>query len=63
MVDMKYKDGSVNTDHDIVGLLIAIVFGGHHNSSITSTWTALFTIRYCTSALTKFQALLCFCCM
>eukprot|EP00752_Nemacystus_decipiens_P012524 g11092.t1 len=44
-VDMKYKDGSVNTDDQIVGLLIALLFAGQHTSSITSTWTTLLTTR------------------
>ena len=42
---MKYKDGSVNTDDQIVGLLIALLFAGQHTSSITSTWTTLLTTR------------------
>ncbi|CAM9433996.1 unnamed protein product [Pylaiella littoralis] len=42
-VDMKYKDGSSNTDDQIVGLLIALLFAGQHTSSITSTWTTLLT--------------------
>eukprot|EP00752_Nemacystus_decipiens_P012521 g11089.t1 len=44
-VDMKYKDGSVNNDDQIVGLLIALLFAGQHTTSITSTWTTLLTIR------------------
>ncbi|CAM9959692.1 unnamed protein product, partial [Ectocarpus fasciculatus] len=44
-VDMKYKDGSANTDDQVVGLLIALLFAGQHTSSITSTWTTLLTTR------------------
>eukprot|EP00903_Cladosiphon_okamuranus_P015547 g14353.t1 len=44
-VDMKYKDGSVNTDDQIVGLLISALFGGQHTTSITSTWTTLLITR------------------
>eukprot|EP00752_Nemacystus_decipiens_P012523 g11091.t1 len=44
-VDMKYKDGSVNTDDQIVGLLIAVLFIGQHTTSITATWTTLLAIR------------------
>lgn len=44
-VDMKYKDGTTNTDDQIVGLLIALLFAGQHTSSITSTWTTLLTSR------------------
>mmetsp|Transcript_49912 Transcript_49912/g.100497 ORF Transcript_49912/g.100497 Transcript_49912/m.100497 type:complete len:495 (+) Transcript_49912:69-1553(+) len=48
-IDMVYKktgdpsvDGQGNTDDQIVGLLIALLFAGQHTSSITSTWTTLF---------------------
>lgn len=48
-IEMVYKktgdpavDGKGNTDDQIVGLLIALLFAGQHTSSITSTWTALF---------------------
>ena len=40
-IDMKYKDGSMNTDDQITGLLIALLFAGQHTSSVTSTWTTL----------------------
>jgi sterol 14-demethylase len=43
-IDLKYKDGSVLSDEEIVGLLIALLFAGQHTSSITSTWTAFFLI-------------------
>ncbi|CAM9909662.1 unnamed protein product, partial [Discosporangium mesarthrocarpum] len=42
-VDMKYKDGSRNTDDQVVGLLIALLFAGQHTSSITSCWTSMLT--------------------
>eukprot|EP00752_Nemacystus_decipiens_P011636 g10331.t1 len=45
LVDMKYKDGSVNTDHEIVGMLISLLFVGQHTTSNTATWTTLFAIR------------------
>ena len=41
-IDLKYKDGSVLADDEIVGLLIALLFAGQHTSSITSTWSAFF---------------------
>jgi len=44
-MDLKYKDGSVLTDDEIVGLLIALLFAGQHTSSITSTWTTLFLLH------------------
>ena len=45
-VDMKYKDGSTNTDDQVTGLLIALLFAGQHTSSITSTWSTLLASRY-----------------
>lgn len=41
-IDMTYKTGEKNTDDQITGLLIALLFAGQHTSSVTSTWTALF---------------------
>mmetsp|Transcript_22025 Transcript_22025/g.28729 ORF Transcript_22025/g.28729 Transcript_22025/m.28729 type:complete len:496 (-) Transcript_22025:214-1701(-) len=48
-IDMVYKktgdptiDGKGNTDDQIVGLLIALLFAGQHTTSIVSTWTTLF---------------------
>lgn len=52
-VDMKYKDGSTNSDDQITGLLIALLFAGQHTSSITSTWTTLLSTRYSTVVATK----------
>lgn len=45
-VDMKYKDGTTNSDDQITGLLTALLFAGQHTSSITSTWTTLLATRY-----------------
>ncbi|CAK0878845.1 unnamed protein product, partial [Prorocentrum cordatum] len=36
-----YPDGRTISDEEIVGFLIAAFFGGMHNSSITTAWTAL----------------------
>jgi sterol 14-demethylase len=44
-IDMKYKDGTMLTDDEVVGLLIALLFAGQHTSSITSTWTLMFLIH------------------
>lgn len=45
-IDMAYKDGSKNTNDQITGLLIALLFAGQHTSSITSTWTTLFLAHH-----------------
>jgi len=41
-MEIKYKDGTLITDEQVTGLLIALLFAGQHTSCITSTWTALF---------------------
>ena len=43
-IDLKYKDGSVLSDEEIVGLLIALLFAGQHTSSITSSWASYFLL-------------------
>ena len=61
-IDMVYKktgdesvDGKGNTDDQIVGLLIALLFAGQHTSSITSTWTTLF-VHHDKSLLSRARA-------
>jgi sterol 14alpha-demethylase len=44
-MDLKYRDGTVPTEDEIVGLLIALLFAGQHTSSVTSTWTVMFLIH------------------
>lgn len=41
-MDIKYKDGTLITEEQVTGLLIALLFAGQHTSCITSTWTSLF---------------------
>ena len=36
-----YKDGTLLTDNEITGLVIATMFAGHHTSSGTAAWTAV----------------------
>jgi sterol 14-demethylase len=40
-MDIKYKDGSVATEEEVAGLLIALLFAGQHTSCISGTWTSL----------------------
>jgi sterol 14-demethylase len=57
-MDLKYKDGSVLNEDEIVGLLIALLFAGQHTSSITSTWTSMFLLhnKGCLDKVMKEQA-------
>ncbi|KAJ9180482.1 hypothetical protein P3X46_008714 [Hevea brasiliensis] len=45
-IDSKYKDGRPTSESEITGLLIAALFAGQHTSSITSTWTGAYLLRY-----------------
>lgn len=45
-IDSKYKDGRPTSESEVTGLLIAALFGGQHTSSITSTWTGAYLLRY-----------------
>ncbi|EEF50132.1 sterol 14-demethylase [Ricinus communis] len=45
-IDSKYKDGRPTTEAEVTGLLIAALFAGQHTSSITSTWTGAYLLRY-----------------
>lgn len=45
LMESKYSDGSMLTDHEITGILIANMFAGHHTSSVTTAWSLLELIR------------------
>ncbi len=41
LMDAKYKDGRPLSDDEITGLLLAIMFAGHHTSGVTFAWTGI----------------------
>ncbi|KAJ0248122.1 hypothetical protein HA466_0164780 [Hirschfeldia incana] len=45
-IESKYKDGRQTTESEVTGLLIAALFAGQHTSSITSTWTGAYVMKY-----------------
>ncbi|XP_066355604.1 obtusifoliol 14-alpha demethylase-like isoform X2 [Miscanthus floridulus] len=45
-IDSKYKNGRPTTEGEVTGLLIAALFAGQHTSSITSTWTGAYMLRF-----------------
>ncbi|CAN6895801.1 unnamed protein product [Brassica oleracea] len=45
-IESKYKDGRQTTESEVTGLLIAALFAGQHTSSITSTWTGAYLMKY-----------------
>lgn len=45
-MDARYENGSALSDHEITGMVIWFMFGGHHTSSNTSAWTLLEICRH-----------------
>ena len=41
LMDAAYKDGTPLTEDEMTGLLLAIMFAGHHTSGITFAWTGI----------------------
>ena len=41
LMEAKYKDGRSLSDDEITGLLLAIMFAGHHTSGVTFAWTGI----------------------
>ncbi|RMF17739.1 MAG: cytochrome P450, partial [Candidatus Dadabacteria bacterium] len=46
LMDARYKDGRAPTSEEITGILIALMFAGHHTSSVTAAWTMLELLRH-----------------
>ncbi|MBK7973701.1 MAG: cytochrome P450 [Deltaproteobacteria bacterium] len=40
-IDARYSDGTKLSIHEIAGLLIVLLFAGHHTSSTTAAWTGI----------------------
>lgn len=41
LIDMRYKDGNKLTENEITGILIGVIFAGHHTSSGTAAWVLI----------------------
>ena len=41
LMDARYKDGRALTEDEMTGLLLAIMFAGHHTSGVTVAWTGI----------------------
>lgn len=46
LIDARYKDGRALTLDEITGLIITIVFAGHHTSGALSAWTVVEMLRH-----------------
>lgn len=40
LLDARYRDGRGTTEAEVTGLLVALLFAGHHTSVTVTTWTA-----------------------
>mmetsp|Transcript_22439 Transcript_22439/g.63017 ORF Transcript_22439/g.63017 Transcript_22439/m.63017 type:complete len:486 (-) Transcript_22439:298-1755(-) len=45
-MDQKYKDGRKLKVEELAGMMIAMLFAGQHTSSVTSSWTGLFLMKF-----------------
>ncbi len=41
LIDARYKTGESLRSEEITGLLVALMFAGHHTSAVTASWTLL----------------------
>ncbi|PUZ55191.1 hypothetical protein GQ55_5G192300 [Panicum hallii var. hallii] len=57
LIDSKYKDGRSTTEEEVTGLIIMLLFGGNHTSSVTSTWTGAYLLSHesCLTAVVEEQ--------
>lgn len=46
LMESKYKDGRSLTEDEITGLILTIMFAGHHTSGVTFSWIALLLARH-----------------
>nr|CAB3451672.1 unnamed protein product [Digitaria exilis] len=47
LIDSRYKkDGRATTEAEVTGLLVALLFAGHHTSSTAAAWTAARLLRH-----------------
>lgn len=46
LMDAKYKDGRKLSEDEISGLLLTIMFAGHHTSGVTFSWTGVLLAQH-----------------
>lgn len=42
----RYSDGRALTDHELVGLLLTLVFAGQHTSAVMAAWTGILLLQH-----------------
>jgi sterol 14alpha-demethylase len=46
LMEARYKDGRELTHDEMTGLILAIMFAGHHTSGVTFSWTSVLLARH-----------------
>ena len=46
LMEAKYQDGRALTHDEITGLILAIMFAGHHTSGVTFSWTSVLLAQH-----------------
>jgi sterol 14-demethylase len=46
LMEARYADGRALRDDEIVGLLLFLLFAGHHSTSVATTWTMIELLRH-----------------
>ncbi|MEZ7980643.1 MAG: cytochrome P450 [Myxococcota bacterium] len=46
LIEARYQDGRALDDEEIVGLLLFLLFAGHHSTSVATTWTMIELLRH-----------------
>ena len=46
LIAARYSDGRALSDHEIVGLLLTLIFAGQHTSAVMAAWTGILLLRH-----------------
>lgn len=46
LLDARYEDGRPLSDHEIVGLLLTLIFAGQHTSAVLAAWAGILLIQH-----------------
>ena len=46
LVAARYRDGRSLSDHEIIGLLLTVIFAGQHTSAVMAAWTGILMLQH-----------------
>jgi sterol 14-demethylase len=46
LMEARYENGRALSDHEIVGLLITLIFAGQHTSAVLAAWAGILLVRH-----------------